>query len=83
MAVRLLPAIIFIVIIFLAGLFFVQGRRVFSGAPPGQVRKAAPFIAATALLALSGLLFMFLGKLALLIAFLVVAVFFLSRKKAY
>ena len=81
MDVRLLPACVFIAIIFLAGMFFVQGRRAVSLAPSGQMRKAALFIAATALLALFGLLFMFLSKLALFIALLVIAVLLLSRKK--
>lgn len=81
MDVRLLPAFVFITVIFLAGMFFVQGRRAVSLAPSGQMRKTVLFISATALLALFGLLFMFLGKLALLIALLVIAVFLLSRKK--
>jgi len=80
--VRLLPAFIFVVIIFLAGLFFLQGRKVFRGAPSGQIRKALLFVSVTALLALFGLLFMFLGKLALLIALVTLAIFFLSRKRA-
>jgi len=84
---KLLPAVIFVLIIFLAGLFFLQGRSAFkkirgvSGTPSGQMRKAALFIATIALLALFGILFMFLGKIALLIALPVLAIFFLSIKK--
>lgn len=80
MDVRLLPAFAFISIIFLAGMFFVQGRRAVSLVPSGQMRKAALFISATALLTLIGLLFMFLSKLALLFTLLVI-VLLLSRKK--
>ncbi|MCL5423140.1 MAG: hypothetical protein M1461_11815 [Nitrospirae bacterium] len=85
---KLLPAVIFVIIIFLAGLLFLQGRSVsmrmgFSGASAGQMRKTALFIASIALLALFGILFMFLGKIALLIALLVLAIFFLSYKKSY
>ena len=83
---KLLPAVIFVSIIFLAGLLFLQGRRAsgrmgYSRAPSGQMRKAALFIATIALLALFGILFMFLGKIALLIALLVLAIFFLSSKR--
>jgi hypothetical protein len=83
---KLLPAVIFVIITFLAGLLFLQGRSAsgktgFSGALPGQMRKAAFFIATIALLALFGILFMFLGKIALLIALLVLAIFFFSSRR--
>jgi hypothetical protein len=88
MRVKLLPAVIFIVIIFMAGLFFLQGRRAslrirdISGLSSEQMKKSALFIATTALLALFGLLFMFLGKISFLIALFVLAIFFLSRKRS-
>jgi len=83
---RLLPAVIFVIILFLAGLFFLQGSRASgrmrrSGDPSGKMRKATLFIAVTALLALFSILFMFLGKIALLIALLVLAIFFLTSRK--
>jgi hypothetical protein len=84
---RLLPAMIAVVLIFAAGLLFLQTRRVSGGtgvsaALPGQMRKAGLFIATIGLLALFGILFMFLGKIALLIALLVLAVFLLSSRRA-
>jgi hypothetical protein len=83
---KLLPAVIFVIITFLAGLLFLQGRSAsgktgLSGILAGQMRRAALFIAAIALLALFGVLFMFLGKIAFLFALLVLAILFLSRKK--
>jgi hypothetical protein len=84
---KLLPAVLLVIAVFLAGSLFLRGRsasrRIFgvAAAPSGQMRKAALFIAATALLALFSILFMFLGKVALLIALLVLAIFFLSSRK--
>lgn len=84
---KLLPAVIFVIIIFLAGLLFLQGRHAarrpggFPGAWSSPVRKAAFFTAAIALLALFGILFMFLGKIAFLIALITLALFFLTAKK--
>jgi hypothetical protein len=83
---KLLPAVIFVIITFLAGLLFLQGKSAsrimgVSPAPSGRMKKAALFIATIALLALFGILFMFLGKIALLIALLVLAIFFFSSRR--
>jgi len=82
--VQLLPALVFIVIVFLAGLIFLQGRSVGipSGALQGQIRKAMLFLASAALLTLFVLLFTILGKFALLMALVTIVVLFLSKKKA-
>lgn len=82
---KLLPAMIFIVIIFLAGFFFLRGRsafrrRGFRGAPYGQTRTAGLAAATVALLGLFSILFMFFGKIALLIALSAFAIFLLSNK---
>lgn len=84
---RLLPAFILLLIIFVAGLFFLQTRRIshsaggFSEAPSRQTRKAGLFIATIALIALFGILLLFLGKVAVLIALITLALFFLTRAK--
>jgi uncharacterized membrane protein len=87
MGVKLLPAIIFVILLFLAGLLFLQGRTMsgrsgdISAGSSGRMAKPVPFIALMALVSLLGLLFILLGKIALLISVVIVALFFLSRKK--
>ena len=81
---QLLPAFVFIVIVFLAGFISLQGRSsgIPSGTLQGQIRKAVLFLASAALLALFVLLFTILGKFALLMALVTIVVLFLSKKKA-
>jgi uncharacterized iron-regulated membrane protein len=83
---RLLPAVIFVVILFLAGVLFLQARRAAgrggpSADPARQRKKALSFIAVTGLVALFGVLFVVIGKIALLVALVVLAIFFASSRK--
>ncbi len=83
---RLLPAVIFVIILFLAGVLFLQARRTAGRAGPSadparQRKKALSFIAVTALVALFGVLFIVIGKIALLVALVVLAIFFASSRK--
>ncbi|MCL5024739.1 MAG: hypothetical protein M1497_15500 [Nitrospirae bacterium] len=83
---RLVPAFIFIIVLFLLGLLFLLGRKASGklrnaqGIPSGAHRRPQPLLVTVALVALTGMLFIFLGKIALLIALLTLAVYFLSAK---
>jgi hypothetical protein len=68
----LVHGIIAIIILFAAGLLFLQGR---------QSLQKATFLPMAGLLALSGILFVLMGKIALVIALISLALFsFLSKK---
>jgi hypothetical protein len=68
----LVHGIIAIIILFAAGLLFLQGR---------QSLQKASFLPMAGLLALSGILFVLMGKIALVIALISLALFsFLSKK---
>jgi hypothetical protein len=70
---KLLPGIILIIVLFAAGLVFLQGRK--------SLHKAS-FVPMAGLLALSGILFVLIGKIALLIALISLAIFFFISKRA-
>ena len=70
---KLLPAIVAIILLFSAGSLFLKGRT--------SVHKAS-FVPMAGLLVLSGILFVLVGKIALLIALISLALFFLISKKA-
>ena len=69
---KLLPGIIAILILFAAGLLFLQGR---------QSLHKVPFVPMAGVLALSGILFVVMGKIALLIALIGLALFSLISKR--
>ncbi len=69
---KLIPAALFIIAVFLAGLLFREGR--------GHSR-AVLLLPIAVLLLLSGILFMIVGRIALLIALISIAVFLIVFKK--
>ena len=79
---KLLPAMLFVMLMFLSGALFLALRKVSRnpGSTSGQFKRPATFMAAIMLFSLFGLLFTFLGKIALLIALVTLALFFLSPK---
>jgi hypothetical protein len=70
---KLLPGIIAIIILFAVGLLFLQGRK--------SIQKTS-FVPMAGLLALSGILFVLMGKIALLIGLISLALFFFISKRA-
>jgi hypothetical protein len=70
---KLLPGIIAIIILFAVGLLFLQGRK--------SIQKAS-FVPMAWLLALSGILFVLMGKIAFLIGLISLALFFFISKRA-
>jgi len=70
---KLFHGMIAILILFAAGFLFLQGRK--------SLQKTS-FVPMAGLLALSGILFVLMGKIALLIAFTSLALFFLIATRA-
>jgi hypothetical protein len=84
---KLLPAFLCIVAIFIAGLFFVHGRGTFQGTKdrtgttsPG-LKKTAALAVPLLMLMVLGTSFMFMGKIAFLIATALIAILMLSFKR--
>lgn len=71
MGVKLLPAMLFVLAAFLCGLLFLEGRR----SP-----KTARLPATSVLLLVAGILFIVIGKIALFVAVIVLAIILLSSK---
>ncbi|HXX80481.1 MAG TPA: hypothetical protein VEI46_02980 [Thermodesulfovibrionales bacterium] len=70
---KLFHGIVVIIVLFAAGLLFLQGRH--------PLHKVS-FVPMAGLLALSGILFVIMGKIALLIALISLALFFFISKRA-
>ncbi|MEW6002595.1 MAG: hypothetical protein AB1638_08130 [Nitrospirota bacterium] len=74
---KLLPLILFIILLFVAGFVFLQIRR----SPRDLKLLGALIIPLFLLFLLSGLLFAFVGKIALLIGITTLAILLLAARK--
>lgn len=73
---KLLPAVIFIILLFIGGLIFLKGRKV-----PQKTRSfmGMPFII---LLLLGGIFFIIIGKIAIFLVMIALAVILLTYKRS-
>lgn len=72
---KLLPAVLFIIAIFLSGLLFLEGRRT------SRMALFVPIAIANMLL-LSGILYMLVGKIALLLVVIGIVIFLIYSRIA-
>ncbi|MEK6672651.1 MAG: hypothetical protein AABY42_04145 [Nitrospirota bacterium] len=73
---KLLPAVIFIILLFIGGLIFLKGRKV---SQKTRSFMGMPFII---LLLLGGIFFIILGKIAIFLVMLALAVILLTYKRS-
>lgn len=73
---KLLPAVIFIILLFIGGLIFLKGRKV---SQKTRSFMGMPFII---LLLLGGIFFIIIGKIAIFLVMIALAVILLTYKRS-